>query len=96
MGYIKKRYRKILEDIDNNPDLPNGWEKFVDNISIYQNLLIKKKNECVCTNCKHIFNTNKKVGEDAKCPNCKNTYHIKKSNLKYYMFRGYFRLLRLP
>ena len=66
--------------------IPNGWDEFVEKTSKLQNLLIKKKGECVCTNCKHIFHTKKKVGEKAKCPNCKNTYLIKQCNLKNYYF----------
>lgn len=86
MGYVKKAYRELLEQIDYMEYLPHKWNEFVSKQEEKQNLLIKKENECVCTNCKHIFKTNKKVKETAKCPNCKNTYLIKKSNLKTYSF----------
>lgn len=86
MGYIKKVYREILENIDYMNYFPDKWDKFVSNQEKYQNLLIKKGNKCVCTNCKHIFKSNKKVKEKEKCPNCKNTYIIRKSNLKNFTF----------
>ncbi len=86
MGYIKKAYRKILEEMDYMNYLPPKWSEFVSVQEKKHNLFIKKGNECVCTNCKHIFKINKKVNESGKCPNCKNTYIIKRSNLKRYSF----------
>ena len=29
MGYVKKAYRKIFDEIDNRTELPKGWDKFV-------------------------------------------------------------------
>lgn len=86
MGYIKKAYRKILQEMDCMNYLPPKWSEFVSEQEKKHNLLIKKGNECVCTNCKHIFKTSKKIKQTAKCPNCKNTYIIKRSNLKRYSF----------
>lgn len=86
MGYIKKVYREILEDMDYMNYYPDKWDEFVSKQEVKQNLLIKKGNECVCTNCKHIFKSKKKVKQKDKCPNCKNTYLIKKSNLKNFIF----------
>lgn len=90
MGYIKKKYREILEEIDcrYNYNIPYNWDDFVNTVaSEYHNLIIKRtKNQCICTNCKHEFISTKKVNETEKCPNCKNTYRIKRSNLKNYIF----------
>ena len=55
MGYIKKAYRKILEEMDYMDYLPPKWSEFVSVQEKKHNLFIKKGNECVCTNCKHIF-----------------------------------------
>lgn len=86
MGYIKKEYREILEKMDYMDYLPRKWDEFVSKQEEQQNLLIKKGNQCICTNCKHIFKSNKKVKQTEKCPYCKNTYTIKRSNLKNYTF----------
>lgn len=86
MGYIKKVYREMLNKMDYMNYFPKKWDEFVNKQELEQNLIIKKGKECVCTNCKHIFKCDKKVNEQAKCPNCKNTYTIKKSNLKNYTF----------
>lgn len=59
----------------------------------YHNLIIKKAEKCYCTNCRHVFESNKKVNEETRCPNCKNKYLIKRSSLKYYNFKDYFALL---
>lgn len=90
MGYIKKKYREILEEIDcrYNYNNPYNWDDFVNTVaSKNHNLIIKRtKNQCICTNCKHEFISTKKINETEKCPNCKNTYRIKRSNLKKYIF----------
>lgn len=90
MGYIKVKYRRMLEEIDcrYNYNIPYNWNDFVDKVAVkHHNLIIKKpKNKCICTNCKHEFTTTKKAKEYEKCPNCKNTYMIKMYNLKHYIF----------
>lgn len=92
MGYIKKKHREILDDIDcrYNYNIPSNWDDFVNEVaSKHHNLIIKKaKNKCICTNCKHEFVTIKKAKQYEKCPNCKNTYLIKRSNLKNYIFEN--------
>ncbi len=93
MAYIRKKYRELLQYMDDNCHLPKKWDKFVEKQSKYHNLIIKKAEKCYCTNCKHIFESKKKVNEETKCPNCKNKYLIKRSNLKYHEFKDYLALL---
>ena len=83
MGYIKKAYRKILEEMDYMDYLPPKWSEFVSVQEKKHNLFIKKGNECVCTNCKHIFKINKKVNESGKCPNCKISKKFNSSIVEY-------------
>lgn len=94
MGYIKKAYRNIFEELDNYSNMPNGWNEFIKKQTIKQNLIIKSgKNKCFCTNCYQSFSSKKKVNETAKCPNCHQSYLIKRSNLKYYDFKDYISIL---
>ena len=94
MGYIKKAHRQILQILDNTPSLPNGWDKFVDKQAIYHNLIIKSaKNKCFCTNCKNYFISQKKINQEVRCPNCRNTYLIRRSNLRYQEFKDYLSIL---
>lgn len=94
MGYIKVAYKEILRQMDNYSSLPKGWDEFVDKQSKYHNLIIKlKKNQCYCTNCKNTFTSTKQVNQEVKCPNCKNKYLIKRSNLRHYQFKDYLSIL---
>lgn len=88
MGYIRKEYREKLQKIDSRyNDLPKKWNKFINEIKVKHNLIIKKaKGQSICTNCKHEFVTNKKIGEYEKCPNCKNRYLVRSNRLKKYWF----------
>lgn len=94
MGYIKVAHREILRQLDYYSSLPSGWDKFVNQNKVSQNLIIKHgKNRCHCTNCNTDFICKKKVNEETKCPNCHNKYLIKRSNLKYYNFKDYLSIL---
>ena len=94
MGYVKKAYKAIFNKLDYYTDMPKGWNEFVDKQAWFQNLIIKSsKGKCHCTNCNHDFISNKKVNEQVKCPNCKNKYLIKRSNLRYYDFKDYLSIL---
>lgn len=94
MGYIKVAHREILRQLDYYSSLPSGWDKFVNQNKVNQNLIIKHgKNRCHCTNCNTDFVCKKKVNEKTKCPNCYNKYLIKRSNLKYYNFKDYLSIL---
>ena len=89
MAYIRVRDRKILEYMDNNYNVPKDWDKFIQNIAVQYNLIIKKaKGKCICTNCKHEFITEKQISEYDKCPYCKNKYQIQRSNLKHCFFEN--------
>ena len=94
MGYIKKAHREILKILDDTPSFPNGWDNFVDKQAVYHNLIIKSaKNKCFCTNCKSYFISKKKINQEVRCPNCHNTYLIRRSNLKYKAFKDYISIL---
>ena len=94
MGYIKKTHREILKILDDTMSLPKGWNKFVNKQAIYHNLIIKSaKNKCFCTNCKSYFISKKKINQEVRCPNCHNTYLIRRSNLRYQVFKDYLSIL---
>lgn len=94
MGYIKKAHREILKILDDTPSFPNGWDNFVDKQAVYHNLIIKSaKNKCFCTNCKNYFISQKKINQEVRCPNCRNTYLIRRSNLRYQEFKDYLSIL---
>lgn len=94
MGYIKIAYRNIFRHLDYYSDLPSGWNEFVKVQEKKHNLIIKSsKNKCHCTNCNHNFISNKKINEEVRCPNCRNKYLIKRSNLRYYEFKDYLSVL---
>jgi len=86
MGYIKVKHRAMLQEMDNRNYLPSKWQDFIDQKAIAHNLIIKTKEGCICTNCKHSFFSKKKIKEKVNCPNCKQSYLIKRSNLKKYVF----------
>lgn len=94
MGYVKVAYQRMFRYLDYNTNLPEGWSKFVKKSEEGQNLIIKSgKNRCHCTNCNYDFVSKKKVNEYTHCPNCKNKYLIKRSNLRYYVFKDYLSIL---
>lgn len=94
MGYIKVANKKILEQIDSNSQLPNGWDTFIEKQKKYHNLIIKNgKDRCYCTNCNSSFISKKKVGQEVKCPYCRYKYLIKRSNLRYFDFKDYYSIL---
>lgn len=87
MGYIKKEFQEKLRIMDYRYyNFPEYWEDFISKIKINHNLIIKRKGTSICTNCKHEFNMNKKVGEYQECPNCHNTYLVKSAHLKKFNF----------
>ena len=74
--------------------MPKGWVDFIKTQAKYQNLIIKfSMGKCHCTNCNYDFISNKKINEYVKCPNCKNKYLIKRSNLRHYDFKDYLSIL---
>lgn len=94
MGYVKVAYRNIFRQLDCYSYLPEGWDNFVNKQAKYHNLIIKSsKGQCYCTNCNNTFISTKKVNKEVKCPNCRNKYLIKRSNLRYYEFKDYLSIL---
>lgn len=93
MGYIKVKHRALLNYMDNYSKLPNKWAEFVRKQEEYHNLIIKEKGKCTCTNCNYTFTSKKKVNQIEKCPNCKNSFLIKRGTLTYYKFEDYLAIL---
>ena len=79
MAYTKKEYKDLINRMNRKMKIPNGWYKFVKKVAENQNFIVKSKGICTCKNCNTEFKSNKKVNEYEKCPNCKNTYLIKRN-----------------
>ena len=88
MAYLKKEYRILMERIDKELKMPQGWYFFVKKQKEKQNFIIKTKGKCkyTCSNCNTEFESNKKINEYDKCPKCHNTYLIKQSNYSFHIF----------
>lgn len=88
MAYLKKEYRILMERIDKELKMPQGWYFFVKKQTEKQNFIIKTKGKCkyTCSNCNTEFESNKKINEYDKCPKCHNTYLIKQSNYSFHIF----------
>lgn len=43
MAYLKVKYKKIMNEIDQKLKIPKGWENFVKNEAKKDNLIIKRK-----------------------------------------------------
>ena len=93
MAYLKKKYRILMERIDKELRMPQGWYFFVKKQKEKQNFIIKTKGKCTCRNCNTEFETNKKINEYDKCPKCHNTYLIKQSNYSFHIFEDVLVLL---
>ena len=94
MGYIRVKYQKLLSELDRTSWLPDGFKKFVDDKTTSHNLIFKgAKSVCKCGNCGHEFKSKTKVNNYEKCPNCNNTYLVKRNCLNYYEFKDYFSLI---
>lgn len=85
--YIKKKDRELYNYLDSKLEIPGKWNKFIKERSKYHNFIIKDKNNYHCTYCNYEFKANKKINEQCKCPNCKNTYIVKSNRLKHYIFK---------
>lgn len=54
--YIKKEYRRILDETDRKFVIPNSFQKFIKEKEKPHNLIVKSKGgKCYCTNCKYEF-----------------------------------------
>ncbi len=97
--YIRKKDKKLFEDIDSNICLPHNWNKFISQIKENHNLIIKKiklKSSYLyyCTNCHIQFeDIKKKINEKCECPNCKKSFLIKSNRLSKYVFEDNLGLL---
>lgn len=94
MGYIRVKYQRLLSELDRTSWLPDGFKKFVNEKTTSHNLIFKgAKSVCKCGNCGFEFNSKTKVNNYEKCPNCNNTYLVKRNCLNYYEFKDYFSLI---
>ena len=85
--YIKVKDRELFKELENNLTIPNKWNKFIEDIKNKAKLIIKSKTDYECTFCHHKFNSDVKVNNYCKCPNCNNTYLVKSNRLTAYEFR---------
>lgn len=91
--YIKKKIVKQMEIMDSRKEkLPRNWDKFLHDVSLQHNILLKYGKECYCTQCGLKFKTNKRVDMYEKCPFCKQNLLIRNHNLKKF---GYIKDLNL-
>lgn len=86
MAYMKKKYRDILEKVEKQTKLPKGWNSFVKRETQKDGIIIKSKGICICMNCQTKFNSDRKINDIEKCPNCKEKYIIRRSNCKHHFF----------
>lgn len=85
--YIKVKDRELFHELDENLVLPINWTSFIKKMKTKNNLIIKSKDNCECTNCHHIFEKKLKINEQYVCPKCKNLYTVKSARLSYYEFK---------
>lgn len=90
MAYLKKEYRILMERINKELKMPQGWYFFVKKQKEKQNFIIKTKGKCkyTCSNCNTEFESNKKINEYDKCPKCHNIYLVKQSNYSFHIFEN--------
>lgn len=89
--YVKKEDRQLIEKINNYVEQwkdTKEFRQFIESQKIYIGLMNKK--ECLCTKCKHKFNTNLKINECDICPKCNQKLLLKRttnySNKDYVMY----------
>ena len=88
MGYVKVKYQRMLDILDNRYFLPIGWNEFVEKNCVKHNLIFKgSKSTCTCSHCGHTFESKTKVNDYEKCPSCNNKYLVKRNNLRRYVFK---------
>ena len=94
MGYINKKLKNIIIDMDKSFSISLGVRKWVKK-SIYpkHNLIIKSKSGCYCTNCHKEFYSNAKIYEYITCPKCKENLQVRKCTLQYQAFIDDFRII---
>ena len=89
--YITKAVREQIEKINNYVEQWNDtkeFKQFIEDQKIYVGLMNKK--DCLCTKCKHKFNTKLKINEYDICPKCNQKLLLKRttnySNKDYVMY----------
>lgn len=92
--YLKKKYRELISDFDNNTKLPSRFYQYVDKIKSEHRLIIKYKDHFVCHSCNHEFKAQRyKIGDFHRCPNCNKKLLVKSSRLKYFSTKDWFAIL---
>lgn len=89
MGYINKKTRELIEEMNYNFNLPTNWNEYCYEVEKNNNLIIKNKDNYFCTNCQQSFvlNNGPKIKEKIKCPYCRHKYEIRSNKLKHYDFK---------
>lgn len=55
MGYINKKTRELIEEMNYNFNLPTNWNEYCYEVEKNNNLIIKNKDNYFCTNCQQSF-----------------------------------------
>lgn len=103
--YLTKKIKILMDEFDNNVNLPKNFDLYVEKIKVSHKLIIKSKNGYHCDYCNSDFKkkriTKKLYGEKLiKCPICKQTLIVKSNRIKNYIqkdnfciierFKGYY------
>lgn len=83
MGYIKKSLQEINRILDEERELPKYWNKFIEESSKSENILIKSaKNHLYCTNCQKEYKYITPPKKTSICPFCHQNLEVKNWNIK--------------
>ena len=93
--YLSKKIKNLMDEFDNEIDLPKKFNEYVKKIKEGHKLIIKSKYGYHCDNCNFDFQKNKVIkiqyGEKCiKCPNCKNILVVKSNRIKKYTSKDNF------
>ena len=82
MGYLKKSLRRINKILDDK-ELPENWNKFVEDSSKSENILVRtSKTTLYCTNCQKEYKYLRKSKNTSKCPFCHQELEVKNWNIR--------------
>lgn len=83
MAYMNKKLQHYIE-LSETHSIPKSFEKFINKHKATENLILKKRNSYYCTHCGNEFISNVKINKQARCPNCKYKYIVRRFTLKNY------------
>ena len=82
MGYVKKSLQRINKVLDDR-EIPENWNKFIEECSKSENILIRKKNNYLfCTNCQKEYKYTQKLKSVLKCKFCHEELEVKHWNVR--------------